>query len=165
MAYTQLTEIERYQIFTLKEAGFTQRFIATSLNRAPSTISRELRRNQEDEKYCPRQAQLKASERRHTAIKAVKVTPMIVKLIKQLTWQDLSPEQTVGYLKRENIISLHHETVYRLIYKDKLNGGDLYQHLRIAKKPYRKRYGSHEHRGKIKNRVSIEKRPKCVDKK
>ncbi|WP_262947442.1 IS30 family transposase, partial [Xenorhabdus indica] len=36
---------------------------------------------------------------------------------------------------------------------------------RIAKKPYRKRYGSHEHRGKIKNRVSIEKRPKCVDKK
>ncbi|WP_262947529.1 IS30 family transposase [Xenorhabdus indica] len=165
MAYTQLTEIERYQIFILKEAGFTQRFIATSLNRAPSTISRELRRNQEDEKYCPRQAQLKASERRHTAIKAVKVTPMIVKLIKQLTWQDLSPEQTVGYLKRENIISLHHETVYRLIYKDKLNGGDLYQHLRIAKKPYRKRYGSHEHRGKIKNRVSIEKRPKCVDKK
>ncbi|WP_340620642.1 IS30 family transposase [Xenorhabdus siamensis] len=165
MTYTQLTEIERYQIFTLKEAGFTQRFIATSLNRAPSTISRELRRNQEDEKYCPKQAQLKASERRHTAIKAVKVTPMIVKLIKQLTWQDLSPEQTVGYLKRENIISLHHETVYRLIYKDKLNGGDLYQHLRIAKKPYRKRYGSHEHRGKIKNRVSIEKRPKCVDKK
>ncbi|AOM41326.1 IS30 family transposase [Xenorhabdus hominickii] len=165
MAYTQLTEIERYQIFSLKEAGFTQRFIATSLNRNPSTISRELRRNQEDEKYCPKQAQLKASERRHAAIKAVKVTPEIVKLIKQLTWQDLSPKQTVGYLKRENIISLHHETVYRLIYKDKVNGGDLCQNLRIAKKPYRKRYGSDEHRGKIKNRVSIEKRPKCVDKK
>ncbi len=165
MAYTQLTEIERYQIFSLKEAGFTQRFIATSLNRNPSTISWELRRNQEDEKYCPKQAQLKASERRHAAIKAVKVTPEIVKLINQLTWQDLSPEQTVGYLKRENIISLHHETVYRLIYKDKVNGGDLCQHLRIAKKPYRKRYGSDEHRGKIKKRVSIEKRPKCVDKK
>ncbi|SFO00630.1 transposase, IS30 family [Xenorhabdus japonica] len=45
MTYTQLTEIERYQIFSLKEAGFTQRFIATSLNRAPSTISRELNRN------------------------------------------------------------------------------------------------------------------------
>ncbi|OTA20111.1 transposase [Xenorhabdus beddingii] len=86
-------------------------------------------------------------------------------MIKQLTWQDLSPEQTVGYLKRENIISLHHETVYRLIYKDKLNGGDLWQHLRIAKKPYRKRYGSRERRGKIKNRVSIEQRPKWVDKK
>ncbi|OTA16759.1 transposase [Xenorhabdus beddingii] len=165
MAYMQLTEIERYQIFSLKEAGFTQCFIATSLNRAPSTISRELKRNREAQKYCPKQAQLKASERRHTAVKTVKVTPEITKLIKQLVWQDLSPEQTVGYLKRENIISLHHETVYRLIYKDKINGGDLWQHLRIAKKPYRKRYGSHEHRGKIKNRISIEKRPKWVDKK
>ncbi|CDG19507.1 transposase (fragment) [Xenorhabdus doucetiae] len=71
----------------------------------------------------------------------------------------------MGYLKREAKISLHHETIYRLIYKDKINGGDLWQHLRIAKKPYRKRYGSHEHRGKIKNRVSIDNRPKIVDKK
>ncbi|MDX8001186.1 IS30 family transposase [Xenorhabdus sp. Reich] len=165
MTYTQLTEIERYQIFSLKEAGFTQRFIATSLSRAPSTISRELRRNRETQKYCPKQAQFKASERRRSAAKAVKVTPEVTKWIKELIWQDLSPEQTVGYLKREKIISLHHETVYRLIYKDKLNGGDLWQHLRIAKKPYRKRYGSYERRGKIKNRVSIEKRPKCVDKK
>ncbi|CDG19508.1 protein of unknown function [Xenorhabdus doucetiae] len=66
MAYTQLTETERYQIFGLKEAGFTQRFIATSLNRAPSTISRELRRNREAEKYEPEQAQRKALERRHS---------------------------------------------------------------------------------------------------
>ncbi|CDG86625.1 IS30 family transposase [Xenorhabdus bovienii] len=165
MAYTQLTEIERYQIFSLKEAGFTQRFIATSLNRNPSTISRELKRNQAVQKYCPQQAQLKASERRHSALKAVKVTPEITKWINQLIWQDLSPEQTVGYLKREMRISLHHETIYRLIYKDKINGGDLWQHLRIAKKPYRKRYGSYERRGKIKNRVSIDKRPKIVDKK
>ncbi|MDE9509679.1 IS30 family transposase, partial [Xenorhabdus bovienii] len=161
MAYTQLTEIERYQIFSLKEAGFTQRFIATSLNRNPSTISRELKRNQAVQKYCPQQAQLKASERRHSAL----VTPEITKWINQLIWQDLSPEQTVGYLKREMGISLHHETIYRLIYKDKINGGDLWQHLRIAKKPYRKRYGSYERRGKIKNRVSIDKRPKIVDKK
>ncbi|MDE9521322.1 helix-turn-helix domain-containing protein, partial [Xenorhabdus bovienii] len=97
MAYTQLTEIERYQIFSLKEAGFTQRFIATSLNRNPSTISRELKRNQAVQKYCPQQAQLKASERRHSAL----VTPEITKWINQLIWQDLSPEQTVGYLKRE----------------------------------------------------------------
>ncbi|MDE9541314.1 IS30 family transposase, partial [Xenorhabdus bovienii] len=92
------------------------------------------------QKYCPQQAQLKASERRHSAL----VTPEITKWINQLIWQDLSPEQTVGYLKREMGISLHHETIYRLIYKDKINGGDLWQHLRIAKKPYRKRYGSYE---------------------
>ncbi|MDE9482739.1 IS30 family transposase [Xenorhabdus bovienii] len=165
MTYKQLTEIERYQIFSLKEAGFSQREISKSLNRNPSTISRELRRNREAKKYAPEQAQLKAVARRQCATKAVKVKPEIKMWIKQLIWQDLSPEQIVGYLKRENIISLHHETVYRLIYKDKLNGGGLWQHLRIAKKPYRKRYGSYERRGKIKNRVSIDKRPKCVDKK
>ncbi len=43
MAYKQLTETERYQIFSLKEAGFSQREISKSLNRNPSTISRELR--------------------------------------------------------------------------------------------------------------------------
>ncbi|MBD2782871.1 IS30 family transposase, partial [Xenorhabdus szentirmaii] len=139
MTYTQLTEVERYQIFSLKEAGFTQRFIATSLNRAPSTISRELRRNRKEQEYCPQQAQVKASERRRSAIKAVKVTPESIKWIKALIWQDLSPEQTVGYLKREKALSLHHETIYRFIYKDKNNGGDLWQYLRIAKKPYRKR--------------------------
>ncbi|WP_340619058.1 IS30 family transposase [Xenorhabdus entomophaga] len=164
MTYKQLTESERYQIFSLKEAGFTQRFIATSLKRNPSTISRELRRNQQAQEYCPQQAQCKALERRHFAVKVIKVTFKIRTLIKQLIWKGLSPEQTVGYLKKENIISLHHETVYRLIYQDKREGGDLWQHLRIAKKPYRKRYGSYERRGKIKNRISIEKRPKIVDK-
>lgn len=33
-----------------------------------------------------------------------------------------------------------------------------------CEKTYRKRYGSYERRGKIKNRISIEKRPKIVDK-
>ncbi|MCX2833962.1 IS30 family transposase, partial [Microbulbifer thermotolerans] len=41
--------------------------------------------------------------------------------------------------------------------------GDLYTHLRIASKPYRKRYGSRDRRGRIKNRVSIEKRPAIVE--
>lgn len=165
MTYTQLTEVERYQIFSLKEAGFTQRFIATSLSRDPSTISRELKRNQASQKYCPKQAQCQALERRHSALKAVKVTSEVITWIKELIWQDLSPEQTVGYLNREKALSLHHETVYRLIDKDKSQGGNLWQHLRIAKKPYRKRYGSYERRGKIKNRISIDERPKIVDKK
>ncbi|OTA20110.1 transposase [Xenorhabdus beddingii] len=39
MAYMQLTEIERYQIFSLKEADFTQCLIATSLNRAHQRLA------------------------------------------------------------------------------------------------------------------------------
>lgn len=59
---------------------------------------------------------------------------------------------------------MHHETIYQLIYTDKANGGDLYTHLRIVSKPYRKRYGSYDRRGQIKNRVSIDKRPAALDK-
>ena len=49
-----------------------------------------------------------------------------------------------------------------LYFTDKRNGGDLHTHLRCQKQR-RKRYGSIERRGQIKNRVSIEKRPEIVD--
>ncbi len=122
MAYTQLTETERYQISSLKEAGFSQLFIAESLKRSPSTISRELKRNQEVQIYCPEQAHLKVLARRHFAKKAVKITPEVKKWIKRLIWKDLSPEQVVDYLKQHKGISLHHEKIYRLIYQDKTEG-------------------------------------------
>ncbi len=69
----------------------------------------------------------------------------------------------MDYLEKYKGLSLHHETVYQLIYADKASGGDLYTHLRIASKSYRKRYGSYDRRGKIKNRVSIDGRPTVVD--
>jgi IS30 family transposase len=37
--------------------------------------------------------------------------------------------------------------------------------LRIANKPYRKRYGKNDRRGQIKNRISIEQRPEIVEQK
>ncbi len=46
-----------------------------------------------------------------------------------------------------------------------MDRGDLWQYLRIVRKPYRKRYGCYERRGKIKNKVSINERPEIVDKK
>ena len=44
----------------------------------------------------------------------------------------------------------------------KKDGGDLYKHLRHSKKK-RKKYGSIEKRGQIKDRVSIDKRPEIVN--
>jgi len=52
--------------------------------------------------------------------------------------------------------------IYQHILKDKQAGGDLHQHLRCQKKR-RKRYGSYDRRGKLKNRVSIDERPAIVD--
>lgn len=163
MNYSQLTEHERYQIYGLKKAGHSQNEIAGLLGRSPSTISRELRRNKGLRGYRPQQAQRLSDARRKGANKARKLTDDIKTSIEVLIRQELSPQQVVGYLARHQSLSLHHETVYQLIYADKASGGDLYTYLRVASKPYRKRYGSYDRRGKIKNRVSIDDRPAIVD--
>ncbi len=69
--------------------------------------------------------------------------------------RDWSPEEISGRLKKEDNGQVSHEWIYQYIWKDKANGGDLHEHLR-AKSKYRKRYGSNDKRGKIKNRKSIE---------
>ena len=163
MSYKQLTENERYQIYAMKTAGHKQKDIAQLLNRSPSTICRELWRNLGQRGYRPAQAQRFAAERRETAFKARKIDSQVYGWIKRLIQQDLSPAQVVDYLRRHKNISLHHESVYQIIYADKKNGGHLHKHLRIFSKPYRKRYGHYDRRGKIKNRVSIEARPAVVD--
>ncbi|MCW8889451.1 MAG: IS30 family transposase, partial [Sedimenticola sp.] len=111
----------------------------------------------------PRQAQRLADTRRNEADKARKVTAEIKTAIEVLIRQELSPQQVVDYLAMHKKLSLHHETVYQLIYADKAAGGDLYTHMRIASKPYRKRYGHYDRRGKIINRVGIDERPSIVD--
>ena len=164
MSYNQLTEHERYQIYALKKAKHTQAEIAALLDRHPATICREIRRNTGLRGYRPKQAQMLSDTRRCQAYKARKISDEAYGQIETLLRQELSPQQVASYLKRHKGISLHHETIYQLIYADKANGGDLYTHLRIVSKPYRKRYGSYDRRGKIKNRVSIDKRPAAVDK-
>jgi len=165
MKYSQLTEGERYQIYGLLKAGLTQKTIAKNLNRSASTISRELKRNQGLRGYRPRQANSKALERRKTAHKMIKLTAEVQGWIRCLIKQDLSPQQVVDYLLEYRGLALHHETVYQFIYRDKAEGGDLHRHLRIANKPYRKRYGKHDRRGQILNRTWIDERPDVVDQK
>lgn len=163
MHYKQLTEVERYQIYVMKKADHSQESIALALNRSPSTISRELRRNKGLKGYRPAQAQCFSDSRREVSYKKSKVSKTVRAWITKLLRQELSPEQVVDYLKRHKKLSLHHETVYRLVYADKAQGGTLYRHLRIVSKPYRKRYGHYDRRGKIPNRISIEQRPKVVE--
>ena len=163
MSYTQLTDCERYQIYTMLKQEFSQIQIAEFLSRSPSTISRELRRNAGFKGYRPKQAHECAIRRRVKALKAIKVTDTVLNWIEQLIRQELSPEQIVNYLRRHKGVCPHHETVYQLIYANKANGGDWWRHLRIVSKPYRKRYGHYDRRGKIKDRVSIDARPAVVD--
>lgn len=161
--YHQLTETERYQIKALLDMGYRQNEIAAYLSRSPGTISRELKRNTGKRGYRPKQAQEKTQDRRLLAEKHTKLTPQLKCWIDRLLKLDLSPEQISGYLKRDKAIHLSHETIYRYIYADRNSGGYLYLYLRLIPKGYRKRYGSYQQRGQIKDRVSIDRRPGIVD--
>jgi IS30 family transposase len=48
MNYAQMPKIERYQIKAYLKAGYTQQGIASEPDRAPSIISRELKRTQDN---------------------------------------------------------------------------------------------------------------------
>jgi IS30 family transposase len=163
MSYTQLTLEQRYTIYVLNKRGETQTKIAETIGVHKSTISRELRRNKGKRGYRYKQAHRFALQRRKDKANT-RITEEDWKKIEELIERDWSPEQISGRFKKEENGQVSHEWIYQYILKDKENGGDLHEHLR-AKSKYRKRYGTNDKRGKIKNRKSIEKRPKVVDKK
>jgi IS30 family transposase len=161
MSYTQLTQEQRYQIYACIKADWTQLAIAAEIGVHPSTISRELSRNRGGRGYRPKQAQEKAAERKLKHLN-IRIEPQTWTLIESNLRQDWSPEQVSGWLKGERQVDVSHERIYQYIYADKARGGDLHRHLRCRKKR-RKRYGSYDRRGQIKNRRRIETRPAIVE--
>lgn len=154
MNYTHLTREERYQIYALKKAGHTQIEIADVLERHPSTISRELRRNQGGRGYRPKQAQKLAEARR--ALNAHQIDDAAWQFAQDRLREQWSPDQISKHA------AISHETVYQRIYSDKKAGGTLWRNLR-CQKLRRKRYGKNDRRGIIPNRQSIEQRPAIVE--
>ena len=93
------------------------------------------------------------------------MTSKIKTYIKSKLKEDWSPEQIAGRMKIDNGLSICHETIYRYIYYNKLRGGRLYKHLRHKNKKYHNRSNAYQRRGIIIDRISIDKRPKIVEKK
>ena len=96
--YKQLNQAQRYKIEILKKAGKNQKEIAALLGVSESTISRELKRNQGKKGYRPKQAQIKADNRKKQAAKALKMTPDLILLIEARIRLDWSPVQVSGQL-------------------------------------------------------------------
>lgn len=161
--YNQLTEGQRYQISALLKAVTSQKDIALLLGVSPSTISRELERNTGKRGYRPKQAHIKAEKRRQDASKTIKMTFDVVTLIEAKIQLDWSPEQVSGWLAKAENIRISHERIYQHIWTDKRQGGELFKHLRQSSKKRKKRYGSKDKRGQIRNRISIEERPEVVE--
>lgn len=163
--YNQLTQEQRYHISGFLKAGNTQTNIADEIGVNKSTISRELQRNRGARGYRPKQAHQIALENRQQAEKHIKFNSELQQIVIKKIMLDWSPEQISGYLKRERIAEISHERIYQFLIADKKAGGMLHTHLRHAGKKRKKRYGAKDRRGQIKNRVSIDERPKIVNKK
>ena len=161
--YTQLTQEERYCLYTMSKQEISLRSMAKSMGRSHTSLSRELKRNTGQRGYRHSQAQSLTEQRHQDKPKAVKLTESVSAYCREKLQARWSPEQICGRLRLEQAISMSLETVYRFVLKEKQQGGQLYRHLRHQAKPRRKRYGAKEYRGTIPGRVDMADRPAVVD--
>ena len=161
MPYHQITAEERYALMVLQGQGLCPAAIARALGRHRSTVTRELARNatRHDGYYRPQLADFYARGRRSRSRRNTQFTTADWAGIDALLCADWSPEQIVGWYARFHLLAISHETIYRHIWADKRAGGQLHVHLRCANKPWRKRYGSYDSRGRLAGKRPIESRP------
>jgi transposase, IS30 family len=166
--YGQLSLEERVEIYRLHAGGRSQNRMASALNRAPSTISRELRRNSRPTKvwaggYEPVRAQRLAERRRQWdgRFKLARQTDLRNSVGKSLAMGH-SPEQIAGRLARQHgRVIISHESIYRFIYHRAAQKDSWYRLL-----PRHKRARGAQRRSStsfIKQRRSITDRPAEVE--
>jgi transposase, IS30 family len=165
MKYRQITSGERYAIAALRRQGCTQAEIARHLSRAPSTISREVRRNHctRDNSYRAFKADSRAVARRRRSRRNSRFTPEDWAIVEPYLRLDWSPEQVSGFLRVESIMRISHETIYVHVWRERMAGGTLWTHLRQARKKKRKRYRGRDGRGRLAGKRHISERPGEVE--
>ena len=164
--YQHLSLEDRCTIAQLQAEGRSIRQIAAALDRQPSTIARELKRNRGAKVYKPAYASEIAQSRRWTGCKLERLPELRAMVLNALR-NHLSPEQVAGRLAREkagHVIS--HETIYRFSYAQITRHNDfswrLYLPRAKAKRGWRGQKGGSSAKT-IQNRISIEHRPDHVE--
>lgn len=167
-----LSLADREEISRGVAAGLSLRAIASSLRRAPSTVSRELRRNGGQRRYRAAAADKRAWDRA--------LRPKLCKLarheeLRQLVAARLSdnwsPEQIAGWLMHtypgDEAHQVSHETIYRSLFVQARGvlKKDLQGHLRSGRAIRRSRHasGKGDGRGSLTDIISIRERPASVE--
>jgi len=148
------------------------RSVARHLGRAPSTISREVRRNGGQAAYRATASDQGAWDRALRP-KTCKLAcyPPLARAVSTKLQRKWSPEQIAGWLKRAYPGEAHkqvsHETIYRSLYIQARGvlKKELLEHLRAKRTVRRSRHASLKRNGlgQIKDAVSISKRPASVE--
>lgn len=134
------------------------------MGRHRSTIGRELCRNsaRHDGAYRHTKAQERTNGRRSRSRRNSQFHAREWALIKRLLREGLSPDQISGRLRRDGVLTISYETIYRHVRRDKRRGGTLYRLLRLPAR-WRKRYGGPEKRGRLTGKRHICERAAVVD--
>jgi IS30 family transposase len=166
MRYKHFSKSERYELSILLKKGYSMRSIASVLNKSPSSLSRELRRNKVKGKYDPKKAQHKSYVKRFYSKywgMRIKGDSDLEKYIRSCLRKHWSPEQIAGRLRSKNngqtIVSCR--LIYKYIYGR--YGYDLLKYLKY--KGNKKRNGnlSKYHRITVKNRIFVDQRPAVIN--
>ena len=160
--YKQLTSEQRYTISVLLQNRTKQKEIAKAINVSPGTVSREIRRNSGVRgRYNWETAQANAVQTKRRKPGNHSIDKDVMEEAKHLlVTEQWSPEQISGVLAKDGKY-ISHETIYRMIRKDKAEGGTLYKHCRHKLKRRTRPVGGR--RISIPNRTSISERPAEVD--
>jgi transposase, IS30 family len=170
--YQQLQADDRITIATMRQQGCSVRAISRTLQRAPSTVSRELARNASQARaYGAHVAQLHCVARRRTARPSGKLAVQGVcwGVVRTMLGWKWSPQQIAATLKQvfphQREFHVSHETIYTAIYahaKGELRR-ELIACLRHGRSTRLPRSRGTDRRGQIPDMVSIHVRPPEVD--
>jgi transposase, IS30 family len=143
-----LSEDERVTIADLQRRGHSVRAIAAEVNRSPSTVSRELRRNRDagSDQYRPFTAQRLAADRRARPGRGKLIRDLVLReFVRDRLGRRWSPEQISQALREEFPDEperhLVPETIYRAVYRPELGG--LHRELPKALRTGRRRRKPH----------------------
>jgi IS30 family transposase len=167
-----LSLAEREEISRGVVADQSHRSIAVALGRAPSTISREIRRNGGRRRYRANKADTAAWDRakRPKTCKLVE-NPALTRKVEQKLKQLWAPEQIAGWLKRmypnDEKLQVSHETIYKSLFIQARGAlkKELLQHLRKTRAMRRSRNKSlkGDGLGQITDAIPIRERPAAVE--
>ena len=167
-----LTMAEREEISRGIAIGYSIRSIAASLGRAPSTISRELKRNNGPRGYRAIKADQAAWDRaRRPKICKLVENSALARIVARKLQLEWSPEQIAGWLKHtypdNERYQVSHETIYRSLFIQARGAlkKELLQHLRRTRMMRRSRHHTQKtaDHGRITDTVSIRERPASVE--
>jgi IS30 family transposase len=171
-ARSALTLTEREEISRGVAGGSSIRAMAAALGRAPSTVSREIRRNGGSDRYRANRADQAAWDRAcRPKVCKLAQNRALAALVTSKLRLEWSPEQIAGWLKRtyphDEANQVSHETLYRSLFIQARGAlkKELMSHLRRTRGMRRSRHHTQKTdiHGRITDAVSIRERPAAAE--